>query len=89
MALGSDARGIFVMVVKEGLALLAAGLAVGLVGALGMRRAIEAQLYGTSGLDPVVIGLVAAILAVVATAACMVPARRAARIDPMSALSDA
>lgn len=88
MALGSDARGIFVMVVKEGLVLLAAGLVVGLAGAIAMRRAMEAQLYGTSGLDPVVIASVAGILGLVAMAACMVPARRASKIDPMVTLGD-
>ena len=88
MALGSDSQGIFVMVVKEGLVLLAAGLVIGLIGAFGMRRAIESQLYGTSGLDPLVIGSVATILGFVAIAACMVPARRASRIDPMAALSE-
>jgi predicted permease len=89
MALGSDSRAIFVMVVKEGLVLLSVGLVVGLIGAFGMRRAMEAQLYGTSGLDPVVIGSVAAVLGLVAMIACMVPARRAARIDPMVALTEA
>jgi putative ABC transport system permease protein len=88
MALGSSARGIFVMIVKEGMALLAVGFAVGLLGTFAMRRAIEAQLYGTSGLDPVVIGSVAGVLGLVALTACMVPARRAAHIDPMLALTD-
>jgi predicted permease len=86
LALGSDARGIFALVLKEGVVLLGAGLAVGLAGAFAMRRAIESQLYEVSGTDPLVVGSVAAVLAVVALAACAVPAGRAARIDPRESL---
>ena len=80
MALGSNARGIFGLVIKEGLALMLAGLAI--------RRAMETQLYGVSAMDPLVIGAVAAVLGLVALAACTLPARRAARIDPMTALAE-
>ena len=88
MALGSDAAGIFRLVIKEGLGLLMVGLAVGLAGAFAIRRAMETQLYGTSGMDPIVVLVVGSVLGVVALAACTVPARRAARIDPTVALGD-
>ena len=88
MALGSEPRGIFTLVLREGVALLAVGLAAGLAGAFGIRRAMESQLYGMSAMDPVVLGTVALVLGVVAVAACAVPARRASRIDPNAALTE-
>ena len=88
MALGSEPRGIFTLVLREGVALLAVGLAAGLAGAFGIRRAMESQLYGMSAMDPVVLGTVALVLGVVAVAACAVPARRASRIDPNVALTE-
>ena len=88
LALGSDPGGIFALVLREGLTLLAAGLAVGIAGAFGIRRAIESQLYEVNAMDPLVLSAVAAVLALTAVLACAVPARRAARIDPMVALGD-
>ena len=88
MALGSDARGIFRLVLSEGVALLGVGLTLGLGGAFLVRRAMQSQLYGVGAMDPVVLGAVAGLLALVALAACMVPARRAARIDPVVALGE-
>jgi predicted permease len=88
MALGSDARGIFGLVVSEGLWLLAIGMGAGLVGAFAIRRAIEAQLFGVQPMDPFVLGLVTTVLGIVAMLACAIPARRAARIDPLVALTD-
>ncbi|MEX2663748.1 MAG: ABC transporter permease [Vicinamibacterales bacterium] len=88
MALGSEPGGIFALVLREGVGLLAAGLVVGLAGAFAIRRAMESQLYGVSGMEPVVLAGVAGVLAVVAVIACAVPARRASRIDPMTALGE-
>jgi putative ABC transport system permease protein len=88
MALGSDARRIFTMVVREGVWLMAAGLLVGLGGAFAIRRTMESQLYGVGAMDPAVVSAVAAVLAAVALGACLVPARRAARTDPTIALND-
>jgi len=88
MALGSSARAIFGLVIKEGVALLAVGFAAGLAGAFAVRRAIESQLYGVSGTDPRVLGGVAALLAIVALAACSLPARRAAHTDLLRALGE-
>jgi predicted permease len=88
MALGSDARRIFRLVLSEGAVLLGAGLTLGLAGAFLVRRAMQSQLYGVGAMDPVVLSVVAGLLALVALAACTVPARRAARIDPVIALTE-
>jgi putative ABC transport system permease protein len=88
LALGSDARGIFGLVVSEGLALLGIGLALGLGGAFAIRRAMEAQLFGIQPMDPRVLLGVAGVLTFVAFAACAIPARRAAHIDPVVALTE-
>jgi putative ABC transport system permease protein len=88
MALGSDGRRIFGLIVTEGLWLLAAGVAIGLAGAFGIRRAMETQLFGVEPMDPAVLAMVTGVLGVVAFLACAVPARRAARIDPLIALTD-
>ena len=88
MALGSEPRGIFTLVLREGITLLAAGLVVGLGGAFAIRRAMESQLYGVSAMDPLVLAGVAGVLGSVAVTACAIPARRASRIDPTAALAE-
>ena len=88
LALGSDGRRIFSLIVSEGLVLLAVGVGVGLGGAFAIRTAMATQLYGVQPMDPVVLALVTVVLSVVAFFACAVPARRAARIDPLVALTD-
>ena len=88
MALGSEPAAIFTLVLREGLAVLAAGFAVGAAGAYAIRRTMETQLYGIGAMDPTVFALVGGLLAIVALIACSVPARRAARIDPLAALNE-
>jgi predicted permease len=88
MALGSEPAGIFSLVLREGVTLLAFGLTVGLAGAFAIRRAMESQLYGVSAMDPLVVAAVAAVLGLVAVIACAIPARRASRIDPSTVLAD-
>ena len=88
MALGSDGRRIFGLIVSEGLWLLGVGIGVGLVGAFAIRRAMETQLFGIQPMDPIVLVTVAGLLGLVAFGACAVPARRASRIDPLIALTD-
>jgi predicted permease len=86
MALGNDAAGILRLVLREGGVLVAMGLLAGLVGALGLGRVISSQLYGIGALDPAVIMIVVAVLGVVSLAACLGPALRASRVNPVIAL---
>lgn len=86
-ALGSGTGALFRLVLREGAVILAAGLALGLAAAALLRRGIESQLYGVSALDYRVLVLAVGVLAAVALVACMVPARRATRIDPVVALT--
>jgi ABC-type antimicrobial peptide transport system permease subunit len=88
MALGSTARGIFHLFFKEGLTLVAGGLTVGLAGPLIVGRALEDQVFGVRPTDPFVLGTVAVSTGLVALLACISPARRATRVDPLNALSD-
>jgi predicted permease len=87
MALGSTPRSVFDLVLREGLTLIGIGFAVGAVGVVAIRRGLEAQLYGVRLSDPGVLAIAALLLGTVAVAACMIPARRATRIDPVAALS--
>ena len=70
------------------LLLLAAGLATGVAGAVGISRALEGQLFGVHATDPLVAVLAIVTLGLVALAACALPARRATRIDPVIALAE-
>jgi putative ABC transport system permease protein len=87
LALGADARGILRLVLIEGALLVGLGLAGGLVGALALRGVVAAQLYGIGALDPTVMVTAVVVLGVVSLAACLGPARRAARVSPLVALS--
>jgi putative ABC transport system permease protein len=86
MALGARAGDVLRMVVGEGLALALLGVALGVLGAALATRAIADRLYGVSPTDPVTFAGVAVLLASVAAAASYIPARRAARVEPMIAL---
>ncbi len=86
MALGADPATIVRGVITRGLKLGGAGVAIGLVFALGTTRFLETLLFGVNPLDIGVFLLVPALLMVVALVACYIPARRAARLDPASAL---
>jgi ABC-type antimicrobial peptide transport system permease subunit len=74
------------MILKEGGVMLAAGLALGVVGAFVAARAIQGLLFGVGPHDPVTLIGVAVMMAAIGIAACWVPARRAARIDPAIAM---
>jgi predicted permease len=87
LALGSDARGILMLVLNEGLSLVALGLAGGVAGVVALRGVIASQLYGVGTLDPTVMLGAVAVLAVVSLVACLGPARRAARVSPLVAIS--
>jgi putative ABC transport system permease protein len=86
MALGASAATIRRMVLAGGLAPAAAGLALGLFGSLALSQTISAFLYETNALDPLIYAAVTVLLLAITTAACLAPARRAARFDPMMAL---
>jgi predicted permease len=86
IALGAQPGDVRRLVIGEGLGLVAAGVAAGLVAAAALTRLMGNLVYGVSPLDPATFGGVAAMLVAVAFAACWVPARRATRADPLAAL---
>lgn len=86
MALGAQRRHIIGLVVMGGMRLVLAGAAIGLVGAWGVTRLMQSLLYGVAPGDPLTFVVVTGLLSGAALLACYVPAMRAARIDPMSAL---
>lgn len=86
LALGATASDLKGMVVRQGLAPVAAGLVVGIVAALAMGRVMEGLLFGVRATDPWTLGGVCAVLIGVAAAACYIPAMRVSRADPLSAL---
>jgi putative ABC transport system permease protein len=86
IALGASSTNILKLVTQRGLMLVACGLTTGVLAALAGNRLFESFLYEVKGDDPVTFGLVVAVLSVTATIACLLPARRAARIDPITAL---
>jgi predicted permease len=100
MALGAQARDILRLVIWQGMKLVLLGLVVGVAGSYAFKRWMASQssvrgswqqqmteqLYGVTGTDPLTIIIIAALLLLVALAACWVPARRAAHVDPMVAL---
>jgi putative ABC transport system permease protein len=88
IALGSSTRGVFQLVLREGLLLIATGFVIGAADAVALRKTLETQLFGISATDPVVLATVTMVLAVVAVLACALPARRATKIDPIVALAD-
>jgi putative ABC transport system permease protein len=86
MALGAEKRDVVKMVVGQGLKLALIGVAIGIAGALALTRFLSSLLYGVKPTDPITYITVSLILIVVALAACYIPARRAAKVDPMVAL---
>jgi predicted permease len=86
MALGAERRDVFSLVIREGMTLVGAGIAIGLGCALGGAQMLAAFLYGVSARDLPTFATVPLVLALVALIACVVPARRASRADPMTAL---
>ena len=86
IALGASARTVQRMVLIGGLTPAVAGLSLGLLGSLALSRTLSTFLYDTSALDPLIYASVVGVLLTVATLACLAPARRASRFDPMLAL---
>jgi putative ABC transport system permease protein len=86
MALGAEKSDVLWMVAGHGLKLALIGVAVGVAGALASTRFLASMLYGVKPTDPFTFITVSLILIAVALAACYIPARRAAKVDPMVAL---
>ena len=86
MALGALPAGVLWMIVRESLALVSIGIAIGLAAAFGATRAIASMLFGLSASDPLTYAAVAVLMVIVAIVACLMPARRASKVDPMVAL---
>ncbi len=86
MAVGAQSHNVVGLVLNKAVVLIAAGAAVGIAVALGVTRFLSSFLYGVKAGDPITLLAVAALLAVVALAACYIPARRATKVDPLVAL---
>jgi putative ABC transport system permease protein len=89
LALGAEPVTIFRLMLSDGLRLVAVGCVLGLAGAIAAARYVENQLFGIAPRDPMTFAGVCVMLFVVATAACLIPARRAMRVDPALALRSA
>jgi putative ABC transport system permease protein len=86
MALGAQPEQVLWLVLRRSLLQLAIGLPVGIAGALGVGRLLQSLLVQTSSRDPLTIAVIALVMVVVSVAACFWPARKATRLDPVTAL---
>ena len=86
MALGAERQDILRLVLREGLSLVAVGIVIGLIAGLALTRLLENYLYEMKVMDPFAFTSTAILILFVALLACAIPARRAAKVDPMVAL---
>lgn len=86
IALGASFQDVVGMVLRRGLRLLGSGIVLGLIGSFAAARLLSRQLWSVSPFDPVSFAVVSTVLSIVGLQACFWPARRAARVDPVTAL---
>jgi ABC-type antimicrobial peptide transport system permease subunit len=86
LALGAQGGDVLQMVLNQGAKMALFGVAIGILGALGLTRLMANLLFGVSPLDPFTFGMVGVLLTAVVLAACYFPARRATKVDPIAAL---
>ena len=86
LALGAARRDVVAVVMRQGMGMVAAGMAVGLAASLSITRVLRSLLFGVSPTDPLVFTAIAVLLGLTAALAIYVPARRAARLDPLEML---
>lgn len=86
LALGARPGDVLRMILRDGACLTAAGVVIGLIAALALTRVMQTLLFEITPTDPVTFATFAALIALAAMLACFVPARRATRVDPVSAL---
>jgi len=88
MALGAAAGSVVQLILRQGVAIAGAGLLVGLAGALALNRVMTSLLFGVAPTDVTTFAVVSITIVVVASVACLLPALRAAQVDPMVVLRD-
>ncbi|MFL5454213.1 MAG: FtsX-like permease family protein, partial [Myxococcales bacterium] len=86
LALGATAEAVLRLVLSQGLLLVGAGIVLGLAASFALTRVLASLLYGVGTLDPLTLASDSAVLAAAAVLACWLPARRAARVDPIIAM---
>jgi putative ABC transport system permease protein len=83
LALGAQPHGVLLLVIGQGAKLVLAGLGTGVLAALGLTRPMKSLLFGVSAFDPLTFAAIVVLLMLVALLACWLPARWAAKVDPM------